>query len=61
MSAIPPIEPALPTHSVNRLRRRQSDEEHERERRFDEPESEEQEPDDDGKEGDDRPHVDVRA
>ncbi len=58
MSAIPPIEPALPTHSVNRTRRRHSDEE--RERRFDEPESEEQEPGED-EEGDDRPHVDVRA
>jgi len=42
VSAIPPIEPALPAHSVNRLRRRESDEE--RERRFDEPEGEEQEP-----------------
>jgi len=59
VSAIPPIEPALPAHSVNRVRRRQSDEE--RERRFDEPAGEEQEQGDDGEEGDDRPHVDVRA
>jgi len=59
VSAIPPIEPALPAHSVNRLRRRQSDEE--RERRFDEPEAEDEEPGADGEEGDDRPHVDVRA